>query len=275
MIQIVTDSSADLSPDFKSHSQVSVVPLNVMFGERAFKDGVDITSAQFYEKLRAAPDLPTTSMPAPADFADTYRNLLERAETIVSIHISSKLSGTYQSAVGAMAEFPEHDIVVIDSGYVSVGLHLLVALCLREAEKGTARDDLLKKLDEWKRSLGMYFTVDTLDYLMRGGRIGKASHLIGSVLNIKPILTMSEGAIDTAAKARSRKKALAKMKELMTARPSTPKVAVIAHAAAEDARDKFSADIATTFEGIEIVRTEMGPVNGTHAGPGAISLAFI
>lgn len=276
MIHIVTDSSADLAPEFKRNSSLTVVPLNVIFGDHVFRGGVDISSFEFFEKLRAHEGgMPKTSMPSPQVFMDAYRGLHDTAETIVSIHISSKLSGTYQSAVAAMAEHPNHDIVVIDSGLVSVGLHLLVTLCLREVAAGADRDTLLRKLDGWKKAVGMFFVPETLEYLRRGGRIGRASELAGSLLNIKPLLTMRDGVVDTAAKARSRRKALTKIVEEMTSRLPLPHTVVIAHAADSPALEEFAAEILNALPEIELVKTEIGPVTGAHTGPGTISAAFV
>jgi len=274
MICIVTDSTADLAPEVKRQYPVSVIPLNVHLGGESYKDGIDITSEVFFTKLRTVRELPTTSMPSPNDFTVLYGGLLLKCTTIISLHLSSKLSGTYNAATCAKAEFQNADIVVVDSGLVSVGLHLLVFLCLRELQKGVGREALLEKINQWKREIGVYFLVDTLEYLQRGGRIGRAAHLIGSILNIKPILTLRDGLIDTAGKVRSRQKAYYRLIELINRDDTQPRTIVLGHAAAKDDCVNFAMMLKETFVNTEIVRTEIGPVIGTHSGPGCIGVAF-
>jgi len=274
-IKIVTDSTSDISPAFARELGVDVVPLNVSFGARSFKDRVDLDSEGFFRLLQESDDPPSTSLPSPGDFLKTYERLLGEYETIISIHISFRLSGTYQSACAAAANLSGSDIIAIDSGMVASALMLIVVRAARAAGGGLDRDALAASVRQDLERAGIYFVVDTLDYLQRGGRIGKSGHLVGSMLNIKPILTVVDGAIETAAKVRSAKKALKKAIEFIIERGPAPEIAAVGHADSPAEADRAADMLGEAFPGLEIVRSEIGPVIGTHSGPGCIEISFI
>ena len=218
-IRIVTDSTADLNQELVEQYGIKVVPLEVLVEGTAYKDKVDITNEEFYKILRAVKELPTTSQPSPAVFADAYRELAaEGAEHIISIHISSELSGTYQSSV--LASGMVADTVTVhnfDSRTATMGLGLIVLSAARMVEAGKPLEDILAALRQIIAGTNIYFLLDSLDNLHKGGRIGKASHLFGSLLNIKPVLNLSDGVISAYEKVRGNKdnKALERLIEIL------------------------------------------------------------
>ena len=206
-IRIVTDSTADLSQELVERYQIKVVPLDVLIEGTAYKDKIDLTNEEFYGILRSMKDLPTTSQPSPAVFADVYRELAaEGAEHIISIHISSDLSGTYQSSVLA-AGMVEQEVAVhnFDSRSATMGLGLIVLSAAKMVEEGHSVEEILDSVKVVIQKLDLYFLLDSLDNLHKGGRIGKASHLFGSLLNIKPVLNLSNGVISAYEKVRGNK----------------------------------------------------------------------
>lgn len=218
-VRIVTDSTSDIPEEVKKRLGISVVPLKVLFGEETFLDAVTITSEQFYEKLAQSSVLPTTSQPSPNEFSEVYERLIaEDADSpIISIHLSAALSGTYQSAVIAHSMLEqEADITIIDSKSASYGFGLRVVRAAEMAQAGESKERIIEEIERLERSTNLYFLVDTLEYLQKGGRIGKASALIGSILNIKPILSLDkEGVVLAVDKVRGSKKAMARIIELL------------------------------------------------------------
>ena len=218
-IRIVTDSTADLSPEMVERYGIQVVPLTVFVEGKAYKDKIDITNDAFYDILRTVKELPTTSQPSPAVFAEVYRKLAaEGAEHIISIHISTELSGTYQSSVlaaGIVAE--EVQVHNVNSRIATMGLGLLVLSAARLVEDGKSLEEVLAALDYMVQNQSLYFLLDSLDNLHKGGRIGKASHLFGSLLNIKPVLCFNDGVIGVYEKVRGNKdnKALERLIEIL------------------------------------------------------------
>ena len=218
-IRVVTDSTADLTPELVERYGITVVPLTVFADGKAYKDKIDITNEEFYALLQSSKELPTTSQPSPAAFADVYRQLAaEGAEQIISIHISTALSGTYQSSVLA-AGLVAQEVTVhnVDSKIATMGLGLLVIAAARMVEVGDSADNILQVLDEIVKKQRLYFLLDSLDNLHKGGRIGKASHLFGSLLNIKPVLCFTDGVINVQDKVRGNKdnKALERLIEIL------------------------------------------------------------
>lgn len=218
-IRIVTDSTADLTPQLVERYQIEVVPLDVFVNGKAYKDKIDITNDEFYKILRSAKELPATSQPSPAVFAETYRKLAaEGAEHIISIRISCDLSGTYQSSVLA-AGIVQDEVTVhnFDSRSATMGLGLVVLSVARMVEEGKELEEVLSALETVIKKLDLYFLLDSLDNLHKGGRIGKASHLFGTLLNIKPVLNLSNGVISAYEKVRGNKenKALERLIEIL------------------------------------------------------------
>ncbi|MDI3534547.1 MAG: fatty acid kinase fatty acid binding subunit [Thermosediminibacterales bacterium] len=274
-IGIVTDSTADLPRNLIEHYGINVVALKVFFGQEEFKDGFDLTSQEFYEKLKTSPHHPRTSQPSPAEFKQVYQKLLKDYETIISTHLSSKLSGTYQSAKLA-SEMLGNDIVVIDSKQASMVLGLMVLEAARAVEEGLARNEVLKSVKEIADKIKVYFAVDTLEYLEKGGRIGRASAFLGNLLNIKPVLTLVDGEVSPVEKVRGSKKVLKKLIEKMESsiKPTSKiKVSVI-HAADPETAEVLVQEINKRFNVEELILAELGAVIGTYVGPGTIGITF-
>lgn len=277
-IRIVTDSTADIPASLRESLGIEMVPLKVHFGNDTCLDQVDITSDLFYERLEKASTLPTTSQPSPVDFVQVYERILNETPDaeIISVHLSSAFSGTYQSAVMAKAllEGREANITTVDSKSASYGFGMLVVALAEAANAGRSKEDCMDLYYKIKSDTKLYFLVDTLDYLQKGGRIGKASALVGSLLQIKPILTIDEsGEISPVDKVRGQKRAMARILELLQPDFADASVRLtIAHSNAMGNAEQMAELVASQFDVKETLYTEIGPVIGTHVGPGTIGL---
>lgn len=276
---IVTDSTSDIPPAMAEALGIEVVPLTLMFGEEAFRDNLDMTPEQFYERLPRSSQLPTTSQPSPIEYMNVYRSIKERYPDceILSIHISSGLSGTYQSAMLAksMLEEEGEGITVVDSLSASYGFGMMVVHAARMAAERKQLQEILESIESLRQSRKLYFLVDTLEYLQKGGRIGKASAILGTLLNIKPILSIdSEGIIYAVEKVRGRKKAVARMIELFKADlQGVNKVNVaVGHTAEPQTGQEFLNELSGHFTLEETVLTNVGPVVGSHVGNGTLAV---
>ena len=269
---IVLDSTSDF-PDAGEHfPNMRVVPLYVNFGADSFKDHIDIGSHDFYERLKDAPTLPTTSQPTPQDFLDVYEQL-QGFERIYVLTLSAKLSGTHQSAVAAAGEVEGDRIRVVDSETASLAVGLLALAIQRRLALGTTDEEVEALIERFKESNGVVFTVATLEYLQKGGRIGRAQALAGTRLNVKPILSVDDGVVHPIGKVRGRQKALEEFARVFTS--STENRAglrvAIAHADAPEWIDVLTDMVAKTRPEAELELVEnLGAVVGTHAGPGAV-----
>ncbi|MCD6553509.1 MAG: DegV family protein [Anaerolineae bacterium] len=282
---VVTDSSAYLPDKMVKQYGLHVVPLYVHFGEQTFRDRVDLTSAAFYEKLRDADSLPTTSQPSVGDFVELYRRLSQEAEGIVSVHISSDISGTVDSALTARqtliaeattaGEKPPA-IHVIDSRCTSMGLGLLTTAAARAAAEGQSAEEVARMVEGLIPRVMVVFVVDTLEYLHKGGRIGGAAALVGSVLQVKPVLYFNEGRIDVLEKVRTTRKAKRRLLEIIEERMGTGTTvhAAITHADAPDEAEKLRQQVTERFNCVEMFVCELSPAIATHVGPGTVGLAF-
>jgi DegV family protein with EDD domain len=272
---VVLDSTSDFPDAADRFPNVRVVPLYVRFGEESLRDHVDITPEQFYERLAAAPELPTTSQPTPQDFIDAYESLAAY-ERIWSIQLTSKLSGTFQSASLAADELSAGGpgrIRLVDSETASLACAMLLLAIQRRLERGTTDAEIEQLVSRFKEVNRVVFTVDTLEYLQKGGRIGRAQAMAGALLNVKPILSVEDGVIAPLTKVRGRQKALQEFERIFTeTTEDVPGLRVsIAHANAPewvDALTALTARVRPQAE-IELVRV-LGAVVGTHAGPGAV-----
>ncbi len=277
-IVIVTDSASDIDPALRESLGIVSVPLKVNFGDETYLDGVTLNSGDFYRKLKESGVAPTTSQPSPNDFAEAYKSIVARHGKdvqIIAIILSGALSGTYQSAlIGKSLLDEEIDITVIDSKGASFMQGLMVVQAARAVRAGQSKEQVLDLIGRMIDEIQVYFMVDTLDYLQRGGRIGKASALIGSLLNIKPILSLDEsGSIYPFEKVRGTKKALARiLEELKAYAQDEPVIAVIAHADALDEARDLLARVQVEFRVAESFLVELGPVIGTHSGPGLLGV---
>jgi DegV family protein with EDD domain len=265
---IVLDSTADF-PDAQEHfPNWRVVPLYVNFGTQSYKDGVELTAHEFYERLRASPELPTTSQPTPGDFAACYADL-GAYERILSIQIASTLSGTYQSAVSAA----DDRVRVIDSETASVGISLLALAVQRRLERGTTDEEVDELVTRYIATHGLLFTVDTLEFLARGGRIGKAKAFAGQLMNVKPILSIRNGEVIPLKRVRGNRKAFQEFVDALdTQTRDEPGLRVgIAHADAPERLRELEKMVRDLRPQAQIEQeTSLGAVIGAHAGPGTV-----
>lgn len=277
-VGIVTDSTCDLGPDALAALDVRMVPLKVLFGDQTFLDWVELQPDAFYEKLAASPQLPKTSQPSPAEFLEVYRQLAEQGcESIVSIHLSGVLSGTLSSALMAADDSPIK-VHVIDTKCLSHGLGLIVKSAVAAREEGLDGDAIAAKVMAVSESTRILFVLDTLEYLVKGGRAGKAQGLAAAVLNIKPVLTVNhEGIIEPYKKVKGRRRALVEMAQAAAAFAAEhgPLRAAVLHGCLDDEGAGLIAEIEATGADIEIVSAgPIGSVIGTYAGPQALGLAY-
>ena len=273
---IVVDSTADLPPDLAAEPGVSMVPLNVHFGEQTFRDWVDMDAADFYRRLRTADPLPTTSAPAPGLFEAEYRRLRHTYERVYSIHISAELSATHQSALVAQRQVD--GVRTIDTQTISLAISLLVRRLLALLDRGTDDAEITAYAERYRREAGVLFMLDTLEYLQRGGRIGRASSLAGSLLNIKPLLTITDGVVDAHKRVRGEQKALQAMLGYVLDRtsPGAPVYTAVAHADAPERATSLSEHLLQLDRDMRIVVSgQVGSVIGTYAGPGAVAVFFM
>ncbi len=272
-VAVVTDSGADLPAFFAPDGGLSTAALSVHIDGVEYKDGIDLTRAEFYQKLRAGARKIHTAQPSPGDFVQAYEKVSD-ADEIICLTLSSRLSGTYQSATMA-AELVDADVEVFDSLSASVGLGLMVMRAVEMAEAGASRAEILSEMTRIRDSMQVVFLVDTLEYLERNGRIGKASALVGTVLKIKPLLIVADGLVGPLEKVRGKAKAFRRMMEFVSKRANSPVTAAIAHSDAPQAAAGFEAELSSSSVPIsKLVTAEMGPTIGVHAGPGLVGIAF-
>lgn len=279
MIHIVTDTTAGLPQRVIDEYNVPVVPQYVHFGEETFKDMYEISPSEFYAKQAAASELPKTSAPSPADFFPIFDGILadDPEATILCIHPSPELSGTIRSAVPAIAEYPDHDIRIFDTRSVSIGLGMIVIEALAMNRAGAGIDDITATLETMRDGMHIFFIVDTLEYLAKGGRIGKASQLMGTLLDIKPILTLTDGAVGPHSKARTRKRAVSQMRDYVVESIGPDAAGLrlgIAHAQCADEAQALLDDLCDALHADQCLFAELGPAIGTHAGPGTLAVGW-
>jgi DegV family protein with EDD domain len=279
-IAIVTDSTAYIPKDILRDLPIFTIPLHVIWGDDMFRDNVDITQNIFYERLGSSKTMPSTSQPSPQEFVELYKTVAEDYDEILSIHISSQLSGTFDSAIQAKKILSNMKIEVIDSKSTSMGLGFLVLMAARNAQSG---ENLLKikgLIESARDKVKIFFVLRTLEFLKRGGRIGSASALLGTALNLKPILMVEDGVIKPFAKVRTMQKALSRLTEILTENVEgrTPVHLSIIQAEAENDALFLQKEIENKFSKkdiAEMVITGISPVIGTHTGPGAVGICFI
>jgi len=274
VVRIVTDSSAGIPRDLLEAYDITVVPLNVHFGRTTYQEGVDIDNAMFYRLLSEAEQLPTTSQPSAGQFREVYSRLTANGDSVISIHISSKLSGTYQSAMAAKAMLPEADITVVDTRSASMG-HGLITLAAAEAvQKGKSRDEVIALVHRVMEGLQIVFVVDTLEYLQKGGRIGGAAAFLGTLLNLKPLLEIRDGRVEPLERVRSKEKAIGRALQVMAERfeGQGPLRMVVLHAQSPEEAEQLAQRVQERFDCSSLILGELSPVIGTHAGPGTVGL---
>ncbi|MCL0092015.1 DegV family protein [Dehalococcoidales bacterium] len=269
-VKIVTDSSCDLPPQLIQELGITVVPLYVRFGEKVYRDRVDISEDEFYQRLLHDPIHPTTVQPSPQDFAGVYQKLSEEADGIVSIHISAKLSGTYNSALQGKKMIEKGcPIEVIDSQLMSMGLGLISMTAAKVAMSGESLPSVVEEVKQTIPHLHRLGLLDTLKYLARGGRIGKAKALLGSVLNVKPLLTLRDGEVMPAGQVRSRSKGIDRLFDFVQSISNIQDLAIVYNTTPNDAQI-LAERIAPLFAKERIIIARLGPMLGVHCGPGIL-----
>ena len=274
-VKIVTDSSSDLPADIIKELDITVVPLYVRFGEQVYRDRVDITEDEFYLRLVRGSTHPSTIQPSPQDFVSTFQKLIdEGAEGIISINISGKLSGTLNSATQAKEAIKNCPIEIIDSEILSVGLGLIVISAAKMAKSGARYDDIANHVRKVLPVTHLLGLLDTLKYVQLGGRIGKAKALLGTLLNVKPILTLRDGEVMPAGQVRSRNKGIERLFEFVRG-VDIDGLALAYNTTPDEARvlaDRFAE--AGISDKKHIIMSRIGPMLGVHMGPGTIIVAY-
>ncbi|MEX1376468.1 MAG: DegV family protein [Eubacteriales bacterium] len=275
-IKIITDSTCDLPQEIVEQYNIEVLPLKVIFGKKEYVDGIDLTVEQFYSMLVEAKDLPTTSQVTPEQFNKVYEKAKADGDDVISIHISSDMSGTLQSA-NISKDHVEYDkIHLVDSRTVTVQLGMMVVEACRMKESGASVDEILARLDEMVEKTVLYASIATLEYLKKGGRIKASSAAIGSALNIKPIITIADGLVESIGKARGTKKSFEEIKKLIENSGTTldGKEIYIGHASDTENMAKLKEFLLKHYKPSKVVECVVGACVGTHAGPGCVTVAF-
>lgn len=275
-VAVVTDSTSSLTPAIGREYGIAVAPIYVTFGTRTYRDGVDLDSESFYRLLRESEELPTTAQPTAGDFVQIYTALSEEAEAIVSIHISHEMSATLDSALTARKQLPQVPIHLIDSRSVSMGLGLMASAAARAAAAGQDAAQVVRLVEGLIPKMNIIFTVETLDYLRKGGRIGRAAALVGSALRIKPVLQVEEGEVGPLERPRTRRRAVRRLLDLMGQRVGASQTvhAAVLHCDVPDEAQALAEQVAARFDCVELLTTDAGPIIGTHAGPGTLGVVF-
>jgi len=274
-VKIVTDSVADLPSQVINELGITVVPLNVRFGTEVYRDGVDLTAEQFYDRLMHSQTLPVTSVPSPGTFAEAYDKLAEETDEIMAIILSSKLSGTYEVALQSIGLMKKKcRVEVIDSQWAVMAQGFIVMKAAKVAQAGASLDEAIDVARKTILRVDMHAAFDTLEYLKRGGRIGKAQAFLGSILRGNPLITLKDGVVEPAGRTRSRAKAIDRLYDFAMSYSHIEEIAVEDAACPDDAEllvGRFSSE----FPKERIYRSKTTPVIGTHTGPGLLLVAVL
>ncbi len=274
-VKIITDSTSDITSDLAQKLGVTVVPLTVSFGHESFLDRVEISTDEFYRRLSQENIFPTTTQPAPGAFADVYNKLVEETDEILVIVISGKLSGTYQSATNAKNMVSKKcRIEVIDSLKVAMGLGLIVIAAAQAAKDGASLDKVMEVVNKRIPRSHSIFYFETLKYLAKGGRIGKAQGFLGAMLSIKPILTVKDGEIAPLTRVRSKAAGMEYIHNFVAGFPHIDELAV-EHCTTPDDADKLAELLSSFIPKERIYRSTVSPVLGTYAGPNALAVTVL
>ncbi len=274
LIRVVTDSTSDILPAEAQQLGIDVVPLTVRFGEEQFRDGVELGPDDFYKRLPTTPVQPSTSQPTPEQFAEVYRRHIAAGDSVVSIHISEKLSGTLQSATLAAQEFAPGSVRVVDSTTVSAGMQFLVRSALADISAGRELDEVEQTVKDRRARVGVYVLLDTLTYLQRGGRIGRAQGLVGGILNVKPLLCVRDGEVHPEARVRKRQQGIDKMVEIARAAGRLDGLAVF-HCGAPELLPLIEPRLRADHPDADLIVGQLGAVVGTYSGPGGVGIGLL
>ncbi len=277
-VAIVTDSTAYLPDDLVASYHITVVPLVVIWGEETLEDNIDITPDAFYERLSHAKVMPTTSQATIKSFADIYAKLHAEGYEILTLVISSALSGTLDSAIQAKKMIPDAKIELVDSKLTSVPLAYIALTAARAAKNGASLAECKKIAEKVRDNAEVYFAVDTLEFLHRGGRIGGAARFLGTALKLKPILKLEDGKIEAHEKVRTTKRAYNRLIEILETEldgKSPINMIGVVSAAADEGAEYLMAEIKKRFDPTELMLADLSPVIGTHTGPGTVGVAYV
>jgi DegV family protein with EDD domain len=273
-VKIVTDSISDLPEIVNKELDITVVPMTVNFGEEGYRDGIDLTPEQFYEKLKTSKVFPHTSVPSPGVFAETYDRLAQETGEIVVISVSSKLTATYNvAAQGINLMNRKCRVEVIDSQWATMAQGFIVMAAAKAAREGASFNDVKKVVQTTINRVEFHATFDTLEYLSRGGRIGRARAFIGSMLRVNPIITLKDGVVEPVGRARSRAKAIDHLFEFARSCPVIEEMAV-EDTVCPDEADMLAERLGSLYPKERIYRSKMTPAVGTHTGPGLLLVAI-
>ena len=269
-VAVVTDSIADLPPQVAEEFGITVVPIVVRFGDALYRDGLDLSPDEFYQRLRGSKALPATSVPAPAAFADVYDKLAEKASEIVTISVTARLSGTYQVALQAVGLMKKRcRVEVLDSQWAVMAQGFIAIAAAKVARAGANLDEVLDAARHTMRRVEMRAAFDTLEYLERGGRIGKAQAFLGSLLKVNPIIGLKDGEVYPVGRERSRAKAIDRLYDFVTSYGNVEGLAV-EYAADSDEANKLVGKLRAEYPQVTIYLSRTSPAIGTHTGPGLI-----
>lgn len=272
-VRIVTDSACDLTPDLAERCGIGIVPLTIRFGEDVLLDRRDLSPAEFWRRCRAEPTLPETAAPSPGAFCEAFERAAEGADAVLCLTISSRLSATYQSAVTASRTFTQVPVEVVDTQSVTMGQGLLAMSAADAARAGAPLAEIVARVNDEMLRTSVLGVVDTLDHLQRGGRIGGARALLGSMLSIKPVIAVHDGVVAQESRQRTRTRSLQYLADKV--RQSAPLVRLaVANGAAPDLDALLSMLDSAEVEH-EMVVVDLGPVVGTHAGPGTVGVCYL
>ena len=275
-IVVATDSSAYIPEQALGGLDVRVIPLWLLWGDERFRDGVDIDPPAFYRRLRESSSFPTSSQPSPGEFIEFFREVSSGADAVVAVLVSSKISGTITNAQIALAERPDLNIRVVDSLNTAMGLGFIVMAAAQAAAAGKSIDEVIGAAEDMRDRVHFMFAVDTLEYLHRGGRIGGAKRLFGTMLNIKPLLHWLDGQIEPLVQVRTKRKAIERMLDEAEERLGGKRMAEAAVIDVDTAEegDAVAERVRERFGVSRVFRSPVSPVVGTHAGPGSVGLVF-
>jgi DegV family protein with EDD domain len=273
-VAVVTDSTADLDQATQDRLGLSIVPLVVNWDGQTFRDKIDLSATEFYRRLRTSKTLPKTGAPSLGAFETVFREQLKQHEAVISINLAATLSGTYDVARRAAESVDPQHIWVLDSGSVSIGIGWLAEIALGLAADGVAPAEIVRQVEEARGRLRILALLETLTFLQRGGRIGRAAALAGTLLNVKPILSVREGDVAPVERVRTMNGALRRLVDLVAAQGPVERLGVI-HADSPANAQQVEALLKARFPELSIDRGELGPVVGTHGGPGVIGVGIL
>lgn len=274
MVRVVTESTSDIPAALAAELGITVVPSYVVFGSETYRDGVELTKEQFYEKLTATRTIPTTATPPPAIYEDAYRQLARETDEIISIHLAANLSGLHNVASVAATNVPEARIAIVDSEQVTMGYGWLAVAAAETAQRGDSLEQIVALVEEMKERTRLLAVLDTLDYVYRGGRVGWVEAMVGTLMRIKPIIEVRKGQVNLLERARTRSRSLARLMERVQALGPLER-AIVLHANAPRRAKKLADQLQEIDPKWEQLIGQAGVTIASHTGPGAVGIACV